>query len=569
MKKGKDLWWRINDRIILPLAFFFSLLYNAAAQSTKQTPGGTAQSESASFLGKANAQPVIWFGFPQLNNWFFGRYAALTFGNGKAKASFLSKLTTEEGCAVASDGSGNLLFYTNGRFVYDRNHKQMEKGFGLQGHESSSQSVIVIKQPATSNMYYIFTVDASESQWENGLKFSIVDMDLAKGMGEVTQKNINLLSGAEEKLTGVLHDNGEDVWVCSYQPKRSTFSCFLLTQKGVKDQGVKSSSGVSLPNEPEVLEKLHDIGTMRFSPSQDMLAAAFQRKEVKLYPFNNSTGNVGQAKYTFPINGAYGVEFSPLGNYLYISTMEDYGKLFQIDLTDTVGGKTPEPFLLDSAIGSKGTLQLGPDGILYVARYNSKSLGAVVLPEQKGNQALYKQNYVSLGDGKCKLGLPQFTFTHTCYAPAIQLGQDTTLRANEALAINPMLSSSASFSWSDGHPSAERILTQAGRYVLSATRGECTAKDSVRVSYSNELNPELPPYEVVVNSMEEDFFTLESTQATLTVYSPDGEVLLDAFQFNGDWMPPSSWPPGVYAYSLQRKEADIIYGRFRLISEKP
>lgn len=53
-------------------------------------------------------------------------------------------MNTWEGCANVADKDGNLLFYTNGRFLYNRNHVIMKGGRGLHGNPSSSQSAVVI-----------------------------------------------------------------------------------------------------------------------------------------------------------------------------------------------------------------------------------------------------------------------------------------------------------------------------------------------------------------------------------------------------------------------------------------
>ena len=66
----------------------------------------------------------------QGNNWYFGAYAGLTFNTNPPTALTNGSLLSEEGCATMSDAQGNLLFYTDGQTVYNKNHLAMPNGTG-------------------------------------------------------------------------------------------------------------------------------------------------------------------------------------------------------------------------------------------------------------------------------------------------------------------------------------------------------------------------------------------------------------------------------------------------------
>ena len=111
-------------------------------------------------------------------------------------------LNTREGCAAISDKNGNLLFYTDGVTVYNKNHGVMLNGTGLKGHSSSTHSAIIVPKPANTAIYYILTAD--ELAGVNGLQYTEVDMSLDGGLGGVTSnKNKLLLSQATEKITEI------------------------------------------------------------------------------------------------------------------------------------------------------------------------------------------------------------------------------------------------------------------------------------------------------------------------------------------------------------------------------
>src|SRR6186713_1424963 len=141
------------------------------------------------------------------NMWYFGKNAGLDFNSGAPVPLTNSAMNTWEGSAsVADPVTGNLLFYTNGEFVWNSNHNLMPNGNGLWGQYSSCQSSLIVPVPGNSTNYYVFTTDAATGGFPNAgmMAYSIVDMSLAGGLGDVTVKNVALFDTTTEKLTATL-----------------------------------------------------------------------------------------------------------------------------------------------------------------------------------------------------------------------------------------------------------------------------------------------------------------------------------------------------------------------------
>src|SRR5690606_27683009 len=74
------------------------------------------------------------FAQKEANNWYFGLFAGIQFQNdGSVIAVDDGAMSTNEGCSSISDENGNLLFYTDGRTVWDRNHIIMPNGNYMAG----------------------------------------------------------------------------------------------------------------------------------------------------------------------------------------------------------------------------------------------------------------------------------------------------------------------------------------------------------------------------------------------------------------------------------------------------
>ena len=317
------------------------------------------------------------------NIWYFGENAGLDFNSGSPVALTNGMLNTFEGCATISDNNGDLLFYTDGMTVYNKDHTIMPNGLGLLGHSSSTQSSIIVKKPASSTIYYIFTVDGMTGNG-GGLNYSEVDMTLDGGLGDINaNKNINLIPFTCEKVTAVIHQNGFDFWIISPELNTNIIYSFLLT-----------SSGLNLPPiQTNAVSPVDGVGYLRGSADGERLAIvnSLVSHNVELYEFDNSTGILIFQLMIPGNNGPYGVEFSPNSSVLYIS---DWGNaaVWQYNL---LAGSSQD--VIDSELhlgsgGLGGALQLAPDNKIYQAIGGAATLPAINNPDIIGLGCNYNIN---------------------------------------------------------------------------------------------------------------------------------------------------------------------------------
>ncbi len=280
-------------------------------------------------------------------------------------------IDTGEGCSSISTAAGPLEFYTDGTYVYNQNHTQMPNGSGLFGHSSSTQSGIIVPKPGSTTQYYIFTVDAADNGLAHGLCYSLVDMTLNDGLGDVvtTEKNISLVPLACEKVTAVGHSDGSTFWVITKKWGNADLYAYRITYDGVNTTPVISTTGPPLTGNIGQASK----GYLKVSPDGTKIAAANNTAfNVVMYNFDNSTGIITHLltdeNYTNPgggdPGGPYGVEFSPNSKRLYIGEWKTNRRIFQYDLSS--GDPTT---IINSRVmvGSVGQAA-DPIGILSLAR---------------------------------------------------------------------------------------------------------------------------------------------------------------------------------------------------------
>lgn len=244
----------------------------------------------------------------------------------------------ESTLAVMSDSAGNLLFYTNGCSVANRNHGLMPNGNGLNPGEISDQvcpwkgyivpqGAMILPDPASDKRFYFMHNGAAPDPVRKvrlgPLYYTEVNIALQNGLGDVVSKNNILLDGDLGAFTAARHGNGRDWWIVVPEFANRRWHTFLLSPAGIE---ARPSQPVTLAG-PDC-EKF--MGTA-ISRRGDKIANWGDCK-ITVLEFDRCTGAIShplelQAPSHWIPGG--GVVFSPSGRYLYATSQN---VLFRADL---------------------------------------------------------------------------------------------------------------------------------------------------------------------------------------------------------------------------------------------
>lgn len=397
------------------------------------------------------------FAQKQANNWFFGSNAGISFASGSPVSISVGQIFTVEGNATISDENGNLLFYTDGKTIWNKLHMVMQNGTGLFGDGGSTQSAIIVPQSGNDSIYYVFTAD--DEAGPNGICYSIINVNRSNKLGEVIQKNIQLLSPASEKLTAVKHCNNKDIWLLARGWNNDKYYAWLVSSSGINSVPVVSATGNSISGNTSLT-----IGYMKVSPDGKKIAAAYftPGSFTEIGDFNNQTGVITNIKRVpafppgreiyYPVGqaGTYGLEFSPDAKKLYTSVayfpfggnpymLFDTWFIYQMDISvsDSVVIHN-SMYRVDSATAIQaGSLQLGPDNKIYLSQGPNNYLSVISNPNNAGSGCNFQRNVVTLDDGS-GLGLPTFiqsyfgnntynyTFANNCTSQSVNFQINNT-----------------------------------------------------------------------------------------------------------------------------------------------
>jgi len=340
------------------------------------------------------------------SKWIFGHGAGVDFTNGQPTAFTGSKIKTSEGCSNVSDSNSNLLFYTDGVSVWNRKNEVMPNGRNLNGHLSSTQSAIIVPLPGSKSILYIFTMDSEANK--GGFCYSIVDLSKNNGLGDVIIKNQPIKAHCTEKLVAVRHSNKKDIWIVIHEYASDAFAAYLLTEKGLQLKPVITNIGLRYDKSVN-----NTIGYMKITSDSKKLAVAINGENiVQVFDFDTKQGTLSKAT-TIKLDAdysPYGIEFSPNNAFLYIGIVSK-GMILQANLNAGSELATQKTLLMVGQCKSRkniGALQLGVDGKIYVAEYQSKYLSVIDEPNKLGLDCHFRTNAVFLNENICMFGLPTF-----------------------------------------------------------------------------------------------------------------------------------------------------------------
>lgn len=368
------------------------------------------------------------------NNWYFGSQVALNFAGNTPQVLSNSQMISMSSSATISDSNGNLLFYTNGAEVYNREHQVMMNG----DIDQQGVQIAISKHPTNPNLYYIISTPTLGGYTA---RYSVVDMTLGgigsngQHLGAVVQnlKKVPILDDLGNDFTNargvtiVPHADGNSFWVLITTGTK--LYSYRLSSAGLNTTPIVSNlntsgiftyyDGISLKASPEVnscnYSHLLSITNSNGSTGEN---------EGLVCSFDNLSGAT-TTDYNLSIAsmGTLHAEFNQYANVLYISRyapgVNTNTMLYSVDLLNSNNTNvvynvlnTGQPDMY--GMGIPITIQRNTKGDIYfyLPYYNNdKSLGKIVNPD------VYGQSYANL-DGLLLSNLSQ---------PAIYVGSVNNL----------------------------------------------------------------------------------------------------------------------------------------------
>lgn len=324
-------------------------------------------------------------------NWYFSTSNGLNFSSGiPEQATIPTTNTFDESCAVQNDATGNLLFYTNGVYVWNNTHTRINSSVVLRGSTSSKGGAMIVPSPSNTNQYYIFTKGAQHHL--DGFRYTIINTTgtTAQLTSTINQPVLfpseyagqpnGAVIGAEG-ITAIKSCNG--YWVITILSKGSNYYLAVYSLKPNAAGTANEFIFVSETVIPNLIYSSHIIPaqtSIDSSPDGNKLAV-ISGAYTEIFNFNKFTGVATSYNTLDPMlitEQCYGGSFSPDSNLFYISCNKG---IFQYDLNYSSIKETKMQVSYETKSGFNGDIQRGPDNKLYIG--NRPKIGVIHFPNNR------------------------------------------------------------------------------------------------------------------------------------------------------------------------------------------
>lgn len=281
-------------------------------------------------------QVTLLYSQHQNDNWYFGVGMGLNFdGSNPTPLTNGSTNNLTKKTASISDENGNLLFYTDGTNIWNRQHQIMQNSSHILSGEFANP--LIIPFPLNPYKYYIFfnrLIDnyvSAPIYYSDSITYSIISFENNYD-GEVITNDIVLTDGYEfesnvfnlKPITYVstIHNDGISYWIIVF-PGSSTSShlikAFKLDENGFSEPFITNLNQIQSTYTSLVDIVINKNGNKIALATQYHTLCCFD-STIEILNFNNSTGEITRDN-SFWLNSEnmyLGIEFSPNSNFLYI-----------------------------------------------------------------------------------------------------------------------------------------------------------------------------------------------------------------------------------------------------------
>ena len=389
------------------------------------------------------------------NIWYFGDGAGIDFNEEEGldppprSIETAHAMNAPAGTSTISDQNGDVLFYSNGTTVWNRENEVMPNGIEIGGDSLSAQAAIIVSFIDDETLYYIFTTEQVYGLNTFRLKYSVVDMKEDDGKGDVIIKDVVLFTKSTEKLAAF--EAGGGYWVITHEYGTNSFRAYPVLPTGVGTPVISSAGRIHSTNDP-----LSGQAGMKFSNDGTRLATALIEGVddfAEVFSFDQLTGEVTELIYSIDLNEGgpaandqvYDVHFSNGGNKLFATmnkrnTGADGGRIleYRIDTFSTEATRqASKTNIAEQTTGVNfGQMQTGPDGQLYVAVENQGFVGGIVASEDSLISSSYNAEQLALTTGTSLLGLPNFVQNNASPERLPGLSADSLLCVEQVLSLS-------------------------------------------------------------------------------------------------------------------------------------
>jgi hypothetical protein len=342
--------------------------------------------------------------------------------------------------AVANDTAENVLFYTNGCSIFNRQNEIMENGDEINSETWSynyycsfksisylTSSTITLPLPGRNSNYLLFYPEVIRTSDTSGVfdKYLLTTVDMSSGNGKVVTKNeVILKDSLWDAAAAVRHGNGRDWWLLIARGRNRDFWEIHIDPTGIRQKRLihipppysRFSAVYALTEDtfpyisyhtPDEYQIEPSPSQITFSPDGSKMCRVIRSGEVEIFDFDRCSGDLTYRRsllfspylyFRGNLTPACGISISPNNRFLYFNKTDS---LFQFDMCEENLMSGTYQFIQKydnfQDLGLFSTnffiMRDGPDGKIYMTSTGSShSLHVIEKPDLPGANCQFEQH---------------------------------------------------------------------------------------------------------------------------------------------------------------------------------
>ncbi|MDF1698077.1 MAG: Ig-like domain-containing protein [Saprospiraceae bacterium] len=390
-----------------------------------------------------------------------------------------------EGTAMVAHTNEGVIFTATSYAIYDSVWAIINNGdsLGITDTGTSFQSPIVLQKPGSPTEYYVFYLQGQVFNYVEGdLKYSIVN--ICDENDEISidedEKNIQIDGNFSERLHLVEIDR-DNYWLLATELNETKLWAYKIDTSGINLTPVVSGIDFQIDKR---------VGAIKVNNAKDKLAwsssSNLDEPGLTIFDFDVNTGEISNPQI-LEIGPVFGIEWSPLDNYLYYTRYKSFLGLYSYKMEDgTKNTLFSQPSLL-----FMGDLKLSPnqEEIIVVQHFNNK-LARVTDIENGGDYSEIDLEF--LGDVNMFTGIQEQVINYgIVIPPEIVSSWDLVINSGEDSTVVLLPGEFTNVEWSDGQIGNAATFTEEGMYSVSAYYNCSFVNEEFTIKYQKVMLPDV------------------------------------------------------------------------------
>ncbi len=435
------------------------------------------------------------------NNWIFGGGGGLNFNSTPPEYLVGSAMQNSSfGVCTVSSSCGDLLFYSDGKTIWNSEHTIIENGQNLKGSTIGIQTVVATRIPK-STLYILFTLEDGGNPGR--LHYSLIDIAEENGRGLVIEKNIFVADELTEGMILAKRDESH-LWLIVHDRCSDNFLSYEITENGFNQNPVISSADQMINFDTNSCGTSTLLAEMNINAQHDIVTNLFGG--INMFEFDKLSGKLKYKNSIATGKRFHAVCFSPSGRFLYAyepnrsnSRFED---LVQFDLLDTDINSSKVVLNEEGFPGGIPGIQRGPNGKIYLNHELGPYISVIHTPNKKGVEANFELKAISAPSNNILAGTLQNLVVVADQQPDLQapFPKDSVICTASQIILDST-SDGVSYLWNDGSTSPIKEISLSGIYWLERTFSNCLIRtDSIDIIFRNDLHLNLGEDQVICDN---------------------------------------------------------------------